>query len=63
MLAIIAGSDTTATVMAAVFYFLLTHREIYQNLREEVDSAFPLGESDPFNGAKLADMAYLNAVM
>lgn len=63
ILVIIAGSDTTATVLTGVFFYLLTHPEVYQTLRKEVDQAFPPGEGEPFDGAKLADMPYLSAVM
>jgi cytochrome P450 len=46
-----------------MFYYLLTHPECYKKLRAEVDEAFPPGEVEPFDGTKLADMKYLNAVM
>ncbi|KAH8115860.1 high nitrogen upregulated cytochrome P450 monooxygenase 2 [Phellopilus nigrolimitatus] len=62
-LAIVAGSDTTSTTLSGVFFFLLTNPEIYARLQREVDEAFPLGEGDPFDGSRLADMKYLNAVI
>ena len=61
--AIVAGADTTATILGGIFYYLLTHPEAYKQLQAEVDSAFPLGEGDPLDSAKLAGMPYLNAVM
>ena len=62
-LAIVAGSDTTSTTLSGVFFYLLTHPRCYARLREEVDEAFPPGEGEPFDGARLAEMKYLNAVM
>ncbi|KAI5119310.1 hypothetical protein M0805_004554 [Coniferiporia weirii] len=62
-LAIVAGSDTTSTTLSGVFYYLLTHPEYYQRLRKEVDAAFPLGEGDPFDGTRLAELKFLNAVI
>ncbi|KAL5529670.1 hypothetical protein ACEPAG_5655 [Sanghuangporus baumii] len=61
--AIVAGADTTATVLGGIFYYLLTHREAYERLKAEVDSAFPLGEGDPLDSVKLAAIPYLNAVI
>lgn len=47
-----------------MFYYLLTHRQCYSNLRAEVDATFPPGEEIGRNdGTKLAEMKYLNAVM
>ena len=62
-LAIAAGSDTTSTVLSGLFYFLLTHPSEYKRLREELDQAFPPGEGDPFDSAKLAGLPFLNAVL
>ncbi|THH16440.1 hypothetical protein EW146_g4196 [Bondarzewia mesenterica] len=60
ILAIIAGSDTTATVLTALFYYLLKEPLIYARLQAEIDSVFPPGE-DPVDALKLASMKYLNA--
>ena len=62
-LAIIAGSDTTSTVLSGLFYYLLRNPDVYSRLQNEVDLYFPLGDSDPFNSTKLAEMPLLNAVM
>ncbi|KAL5476669.1 hypothetical protein ACEPAI_2855 [Sanghuangporus weigelae] len=62
-LAIVAGSDTTSTTLSGVFFYLLTHPECYDRLRKEVDAVFPPGEGEPFDGARLAEMKYLNAVI
>lgn len=63
LLAIVAGSDTTSTVLSGVFYYLLSNPACYKRLQVEVDKTFPPGEGNPFDSAKLADMPYLNAVM
>ena len=61
----IAGSDTTSTVLGNVFFNILANAEVYSRLREEVDSYFPAGEAEHviIDSAKLAQMPYLNAVM
>ncbi|EJD01469.1 cytochrome P450 [Fomitiporia mediterranea MF3/22] len=63
ILAIVAGSDTTATVLGGLFYNLLVHPEDFQRLQNEVDQVFPPGEGDPTDMSKLNDMEYLNAVI
>lgn len=63
LLAIVAGSDTTSTVLSGIFFYLLSNPACYKRLQEEVDGTFPVGEGYPFDSAKLADMPYLNAVM
>ena len=61
-LAIVAGADTTSSVLSSVFYCLLTHPNAYAQLRAEIDQYYPFGE-DVFNTSHHADMPYLNAVM
>ena len=61
-MAIVAGADTTSSVLSSIFYCLLTHPETYGRLRAEVDRFYPL-EEDPFNTTYHAEMPYLNAVM
>ena len=61
--AIIAGSDTTSSSLSHALYFLIKHPAPYERLRAEVDAMFPLGEGEPTDTAKLAQMDYLNAVM
>jgi hypothetical protein len=63
ILAIIAGSDTTATVLSNIFFYLLSNPESYARLQAEVDEAFPRGSKEPNNAPTLANMVYLNAVM
>lgn len=62
-MAIDAGSDTTATELSAVFFFLLSNPDAFHRLRDEVDQEFPIGEGEPFDTLKLSRMPYLNAVM
>ncbi|KAJ7477012.1 cytochrome P450 [Mycena galericulata] len=63
VLAIIAGSDTSATVMSNTFFFLLSHPESYKRLQSELDEAFPVGGKEPTDAAVLATLPYLNAVI
>ncbi|KAK7042191.1 cytochrome P450 [Favolaschia claudopus] len=63
VVAIIAGVDTTATVLSNTFFFLITHPESYKRLQRELDEAFPLGSKEPTDSALLASLPYLNAVI
>ena len=62
ILAIVAGSDTTATTLSNIFFNLLNHPTAYKLLQEEIDSKYPPGE-DALNPKHYADMPYLDAVM
>ncbi|KAH8107519.1 high nitrogen upregulated cytochrome P450 monooxygenase 2 [Phellopilus nigrolimitatus] len=62
-LAIVAGSDTTSSTLGGIFYYLLTHPDVYKRLQKEVDAVFPPGEGDPFDATKLIEMPFLNAVI
>lgn len=62
MLAIIAGADTTSTILSHLFYFMMRHPECAERLRREIDATFPHGE-EPADFSCLADMPYLNACM
>ncbi|KZT08061.1 cytochrome P450 [Laetiporus sulphureus 93-53] len=61
--AIVAGSDTTATALSSAMFFLCLQPTCYERLRDEVDTAFPLGKAEPTDSVKLAQMDYLNAVI
>ena len=61
-LAIIAGSDTTSSILTAIIYYLLLHPAAYECLQEEIDSAFPSGE-EPLDAVKLSHLEWLNGCM
>lgn len=62
VLAIVAGSDTTATTLSSLFWALLSHPTAYRRLQAEVDRYYPPGE-DAASTAHHPRMNYLNAVM
>ena len=62
LFAIQAGSDTPAGVLTFLFYFLLSHRDAYDKLREELDDHFFIQEEGFIDGT-LDDLPYLNAVV
>ncbi|KAJ6526246.1 cytochrome P450 [Mycena vulgaris] len=53
ILAIVAGADTTATVLSNALFYLLSHPESYKRLQAEVDENFPRGHGtkDPTDAA------------
>lgn len=58
-LAMIAGSDTTATANANILYFLMSHPTAYKRLQAEID-----GLGDKITDCRTqAQLPYLNAVM
>lgn len=61
MLAVIAGSDTAATTLSHLWYFLLTQPKCLAALRQEVNEAFPHGMEGIADFAKQGNMPYLNA--
>jgi cytochrome P450 len=58
LLNIIAGSDTTSSVLAAALYYLIRNVIAYERLLAEVDGAFPSGE-EPLEVAKSTGVAKL----
>ncbi|KAB8342796.1 hypothetical protein FH972_022394 [Carpinus fangiana] len=61
---IFAGSDTTATSMRAVIYYLLKHPQYKQKLVSEIDAARKDGSiSDPIKMAEADKLPYLQAVI
>ena len=62
VLAVLAGSDTTSSVLSNLFWCILQRPDIYKRLRAEVDHYYPPGE-DSLDGKHLGDMRYLEAVM
>ncbi|PPQ75940.1 hypothetical protein CVT26_006346, partial [Gymnopilus dilepis] len=71
LLAIVAGSDTTASAMSNAIYLLLTHPGEHRKLRQEIDSVFAENEIDlgapgavsRSYGEILGSMKYLNSVI
>ncbi|KAK1230458.1 hypothetical protein PQX77_006452 [Marasmius sp. AFHP31] len=65
MLAIVAGSDTAATSMSCVFFYILDDKPLFDRLRAEIDAAFPFNKGIvPHEDiAKLATLPFLNAVI
>ncbi|EJF61644.1 cytochrome P450 [Dichomitus squalens LYAD-421 SS1] len=62
ILAVTAGSDTTASALTSIFFCLLTHPNVYASLCEEVDTFYPKGE-DAFVTKHHGTMPYMNAVI
>ena len=58
---IIAGSETTATLLSGATYLLLTNPPILETLKHEIRSAFT-NEAD-INIQNTTSLAYLNAVL
>ncbi|TFY83086.1 hypothetical protein EWM64_g922 [Hericium alpestre] len=50
-LTVVAGSDTSATVMTTFFYYILLHPEYMKDVRAEVDAVYSLG-GDVFDALK-----------
>jgi cytochrome P450 len=61
-LAIVAGSDTTSTMMSNLFWLLLCNPHTYSLLQQEVDKNFR-NEEHALDTVKHANMPYLNAAM
>ncbi|OSC97576.1 high nitrogen upregulated cytochrome P450 monooxygenase 2 [Trametes coccinea BRFM310] len=62
VLAVVAGSDTTASALTSLAFCLLAHPHAMRRLQEEVDRFYPAGENacDP---KSYRDMHYLTAVI
>jgi cytochrome P450 len=58
----IAGSDTTATVMSALLFYLARNQPVQERLAEEISESFT-GYDDIKAGIKLQSCRYLNAVL
>ena len=56
-----AGSDTAATTLSHLWYFLLSNPDCFARLRKEIDDAFPRGEDSMRDLTKQGAMPYLNA--
>lgn len=58
-LVVIAGSDTTKTVLSSLFFYLLSNPEKLAKLREEIDRFYPPAES--LSSKHFQEMSYLDA--
>ena len=63
LLAIIAGSDTTASVLSQIIYYLISNPEYQQHLRHELDESLAILAGEPIKSNLLATLPFLNAVM
>ncbi|RDW95068.1 hypothetical protein BP5796_00831 [Coleophoma crateriformis] len=61
-LIIIAGSDTTATVLANCFYYLTKHPHIFKKLQTILDQIFPQGASN-FTYEKVKAIPFLEGII
>lgn len=56
----LAGSDTTAISLRAVFYYVLRDRNVYRRLQEEVDAADKAGKLSKYiTYAESLELEYL----
>ena len=60
-LMVIAGSETTATILSGTVYYLCTHPRVMQKLLDEVRTSFD--SSDEINIARISQLKYINAVI
>ncbi|KAH7931071.1 high nitrogen upregulated cytochrome P450 monooxygenase 2 [Leucogyrophana mollusca] len=63
VLAIIAGSDTTSSVLSNIVYYLISNPTDYARLREEVDLVFRPTETSSVHPELFTEMPFLNAVI
>lgn len=61
LLTIVAGSDTTASVLSNVFYYLMRDPKYYERLQAEIDEA--VAGSQSIEADQLTNLGFLNAVM
>jgi len=60
-LLIIAGSETTATVLSGVTFLLLTNPHTMRKLEDEIITAF--GSDDEINILAVQNLSYINACL
>lgn len=61
---LLAGRDTTASLLSSTFYYLARHPRVWQRLREEILSVFPPNEPvDSITIARLREVKYLRHVL
>ncbi|KAJ7074052.1 high nitrogen upregulated cytochrome P450 monooxygenase 2 [Mycena amicta] len=63
IVAVVAASDTTASAMSSLVWFLLNHPKAYQRIQEELDRVFPDGDNtDAFcDFGKQQELEFLSA--
>jgi cytochrome P450 len=57
---VIAGSETTATALSCITYYLFRHPEVIKKLQDEIRGAFT--SYDQINAQSTASLKYLHAV-
>jgi cytochrome P450 len=57
---VLAGSETTSTVLSTATYYMLKDQKVYETLAQEIRSAFD--SPAKMNDSSCQDLAYLNAV-
>lgn len=62
IVAVVAASDTTASVFSSLVWFLLSHPECYRRVQLELDSVFVDGD-DPVDVSKHPQLEFLSACM
>ena len=62
MVIVIAGSETTASTLAAIIYHVLADRRLFDRLRAELETALPDPNQLP-DAAKLDSLQFMNAVI
>ena len=60
--AVVAGSDTTASALSSLFWFLLQNPKEYAKVKNEIDTVYDTGV-DPLSAARHGQLVYLNACM
>ncbi|KAH8683619.1 cytochrome P450 [Ilyonectria robusta] len=61
---LLAGSDTTAISLRAVFYYIIQDKRVYQTLQREIDEAHKLGKLSPvITYAESLQLEYLQLCM
>ncbi|KAK5728388.1 hypothetical protein LTR15_001524 [Elasticomyces elasticus] len=60
-LMVIAGSETTATILSGTTYFLLTHPEVMKKLVHEIRTSFT--SADQINISEVSKLKYINGVL
>jgi cytochrome P450 len=60
---LLAGRDTTASLLTSSFYYLARHPEVWTRLRQEIIQAFPIEEKDSITLEKLREVKYIRCFL